>query len=161
MNITNQELLELSTQIERQGQIFYETLSKHITDPEIKEFIALMAREETLHEQQFKKLIDSKGDQSFGWENSQPLRGIINQYIETDLFPSADEVFEHLPEFEGIQKAMDFASNAETVSAEFYRLLQEACTDLETKTLIVLLEKAEQEHLKRIETIKKKYSLDS
>ena len=78
MNITNQELLQLSTKIERQGQVFYEALAKHITDPEIKEFITLMAREETLHEQQFKKLIDSKGDQTFGWEDSQPLRGIIN-----------------------------------------------------------------------------------
>ena len=60
-----------------------------------------------------------------------------------------------------MQKALDFARDAETVSAEFYHLLQEACTDLETKTLIVLLEKSEQEHLKRIEVIRKKYSLDS
>jgi rubrerythrin len=43
MNISNRELLGLSTKIESEGKVFYETLASHIDDPEVKEFLLLMA----------------------------------------------------------------------------------------------------------------------
>jgi len=157
MDITNQELLDLSTRIEREGLEFYTQLAKYIPDPEVKEVLELLAKEETMHETQFKKLLDLKGDCSFGWEDSDPLRNIINTHHETDIFPKVDEFFEHAPLLEGIRKAFDYALEVEKTSAEFYSLLQEACTDLETKTLILLLEKAEREHITRVAALREKY----
>lgn len=158
MDITNQELLELSTRIEREGLEFYTKLAELIPDPEVKEVLDLLAREETTHETQFKKLLDQKGDRSFGWENSEPLRNIINHHYQTDIFPKPEEFFEHIPQLEGIRKAFDYALEVEKTSAEFYGLLQEVCSDLETKTLILLLEKAEREHITRIQALREKYS---
>ena len=60
MNITNQELLEISLKIERDGKKFYSELAEKIKDKQVSEFFKLMAREEALHENQFKQMIESK-----------------------------------------------------------------------------------------------------
>ena len=136
---------------------FYNALAGHITDPEVKEFLLLMAREEGNHEIQFKKLLDEKGDNHYGWENDPNLRELIDTHYQTDIFPKLEDVIEHLPGYDGIKKAIESAIEAEKVSCEFYGLLQQACTNIESKTLLVLLEKVEQEHLERVEKIKERY----
>jgi len=157
MNINNKELLAISTKIEGEGKDFYIALAEHIHDPEVKEFLLLMAREEATHEIQFKKLLDEKGDTNYGWENDENLRELINTHYQTDIFPKLEDVIEHLPGYQGIQKAIESAIEAEKVSCEFYGLLQQACTDIESKTFLVLLEKVEQEHLERVEKIRDRY----
>lgn len=157
MNIDNKELLLLSTKIEGEGKDFYTALATHIDDPEVKEFLLLMAREEASHEVQFRKLLEEKGGSQYGWENDPNLRSLIKTHFQTDIFPRVDEIFEQLPKFQGINKALNFAVDAEKISCEFYGLLQESCTDIETKTFMVLLEKVEQEHLERVELIRDRY----
>jgi rubrerythrin len=157
MNITNKELLVLSAKIEGEGKDFYIALADHIHDPEVKEFLLLMAKEEANHEIQFKKLLDDKGDSQYGWENDENLRELINTHYQTDIFPQLDDVLVHLPGYQGIQKAIESALEAEKVSCEFYGLLQEACTDIESKTLLVMLEKVELEHLERVAKIRDRY----
>lgn len=161
MDIDNNELLVLSTKIEGEGKDFYAALATHIDDPEVKEFLLLMAREEANHEAQFRKLLDEKGDSQYGWEKDPNLRSLLNTHFQTDIFPKVDEIFEQLPEFQGINKALNFAVDAEKISCEFYGLLQESCTDIETKTFMVLLEKIEQEHLERVELLRKRYLAQS
>ena len=160
MNISNKELLVLSTKIESEGNKFYVGLADHIDDPEVKEFLLLMAKEEASHEIQFRKLLDEKGEHQFGWENHPNLRNLIDTHFQTDIFPRVDEIFSQLPKFQGILKAMNFAVEAEKISCEFYGLLQESCTDIETKTFMVMLEKVELEHLERVELLRDRY-LDS
>jgi len=157
MNISNKELLVLSTKIEGEGKTFYDALADQIDDPEVKEFLLLMAREEASHEVQFRKLLDEKGGSHYGWENDPNLRNLINTHFQTDIFPRVDEIFEELPKFQGINKALNFAIEAEKISCEFYGLLQESCTDIETKTFMVMLEKIEQEHLERVESLRDRY----
>ncbi len=161
MNIENKELLVLSTKIEGEGKDFYNALAEHMDDPEVKEFLLLMAREEASHEIQFRKLLDEKGASQYGWENDPNLRNLINTHFQTDIFPRVDEIFKELPKFQGINKALDFAIEAEKISCEFYGLLQESCRDIETKTFMVLLEKIEQEHLERVELLRERYLANS
>ena len=157
MDITNEELLEISTKIEREGKLFYSELAKHIEDSEVRGFLLTMSLEEAQHEKQFNKLLEDKGKSNYGWEENKPLKKLVSGFYETDIFPSIDEIFEQLPSFQGIQKALDFAIEAEKVSTEFYGLMQESCENIEGKTLLVLLEKAEQEHLEQVEAIRKHY----
>jgi len=58
---------------------------------------------------------------------------------------------------EGIEKALEFALEAEKVSAEFYGLLGEACEDIDIKTQLIKLELAESEHLKKVEFLAKRF----
>jgi rubrerythrin len=157
MDITNKELLEISTKIEQEGKVFYSELAKHVEDPEVKGFLHTMAKEEALHEKQFHQLLKDKGSDDYGWENNESLRTLAADIYKTDIFPSIDEIFEQLPNFQGIRKALDFALEAEKVSSEFYGLMQESCENIEGKTLLILLEIAEQEHLEQVEILRDRY----
>jgi len=154
MVVTNSELLELSIKIEREGQRFYNQLIKHVDDLKVKEFLKLMVKEEAAHEIHFKKMLETEGD--CGWENDEDLKKLIEESFQTDIFPPLEETLSQLPRFEGLEKAFDFAIEAENVAVEFYRILGKACSDFELKTNMLLLEKAELEHCKLVETLKKR-----
>ena len=154
MLVTNSELLELSIKIEREGQRFYAELAKHVDDPKVQEFLKLMVKEEAAHEIHFKKMLET--DKDFGWDSNEDLKKLIEESFQTDIFPPLEETLSQLPRFEGIEKAFDFAIEAEKVAVEFYRILGEACNDIELKTNMVLLEKAEMEHCNVVETLKKR-----
>jgi rubrerythrin len=157
MVISNKELLGISTRIERDGRLFYMELSKHVDDPIVKEFLLVMAKEEALHEIQFKEMLEEKGDQIYGWEDNQGLRDMVDKEFKTDIFPAIEEIMEQATKIKGIEKALDFAVEAETVAGEFYGLLVDMCNNIEVKTLLVLLEKAEHEHLERVQFLRKEF----
>ena len=154
MIATKSEILGLAVKIEREGRLFYSNLSKSIDDPTIRDFLKLMEKEEAAHEIHFKKLLETKD--IFGWENDVNLKQLIKEKFQTDIFPPLEEILEKLPHFEGLEKAFDFAIEAENVSVEFYRILGNACNDFKLKTNLLLLEKAELEHCKVVETLKKR-----
>ncbi len=154
MVVSNSELLELSIKIEREGQRFYSQLAEHVDDPKVQEFLKLMVKEEAAHEIHFKKMLET--DDDYGWENDEALKKLIKENFQTDIFPSLEETLAELPQFEGLEKAFDFAIEAEQVAAEFYRILGNSCNDFELKTNMLLLEKAEMEHCKVVETLKKR-----
>jgi rubrerythrin len=157
MNITNQELLGISLKIERDGKRFYSELAEKVTDPKVSEFFQIMAKEEALHENQFKNLIESKNIDRYGWEADIMLRKFIDKEFKTDIFPSTKEVMAQLPKTEGIEKALELAMNAERIVGEFFRLLHNSCDDIEIKTLLTILEKSEYEHLERVKSFKSRY----
>ena len=152
MIATKSEILGLAVKIEREGRLFYSKLSKSIDDPKVREFLKLMEKEEAAHEIHFKNLLETKD--IFGWENDENLQQLIKEKFQTDIFPPLEETLAQLPHFDGIEKAFNFAIEAEKISVEFYRLLGDACTDFEIKTQLALLEKAEREHLNVVETLK-------
>ena len=157
MIVSNQELLEASIQVERAGKAFYAELSKHVKDPTAREFLKVMAQEEALHEEQFKEILAEKGDEPYGWENEEKIRTLIDNQFKTDIFPSIEGIMSHVSEMEGIKKALDFATEAEKTSLEFYGLLREACEDIVIKVQLVKLEQAEIEHLKKIEFLGERF----
>jgi len=120
-----------------------------------------MAREEALHEKQFKRLIESKSHKRNGWENDSSLREFIDKEFQTDIFPPAQEVIDQLPAIGGIKKALEFAMEAERVVGEFFRLLHNSCDDIEIKTLLTVLEKSENEHLERVKAFKTRFLNES
>ncbi|HAK38224.1 MAG: ferritin family protein [Nitrospinaceae bacterium] len=157
MVISNKELLGISTRIERDGRLFYAELSKYAEDPTLKEFLQIMAKEEALHEIQFKEILEQKGDDVYGWEDHPGLRDLIDKEFLTDIFPSVDGIMEQASKLKGLEKALDFAVEAEKVAAEFYGLLAEMCNNIEVKTMLVLLEKAEHEHLQKVLSLRKEF----
>lgn len=154
--ITDNEILELSLRMEREGQAFYEGLSHHLHDPTLKAFVQQMHKEEIQHEKLIKTMLGKKGDQLYGWEDKKELHDFIDENFKNDIFPSLDDVIQDGSKFENLQKAVDFAIEAEMVSAEFYSLLGDFCDNLEAKTALLLLERAERDHIKEVLAIKSK-----
>jgi rubrerythrin len=151
---TNEEILEISLKIEQEGARFYHELAKHISDSKVNKFLIHMAKEEGEHEKRFKDLLSEKGDKPYGWEKDEKFRHLVDNIFQTDIFPKLKEVFSQLPEFEGFQKAIDFAIESEKISAEFYSLLGQNCINFEAKTALLLLEKEELEHLNYVQSLK-------
>lgn len=158
MNLTNEELLEISIKLERDGKRFYTELGNIVQDPVLKDFFRLMAREEAKHEKQFKKVFQAKQGKKLGWENNSSLREFIDREFQTDIFPSPIKTFQELPSISGIHKALDMAIEAERIAGEFFKLLQESCKDIEIKTLLTILEKLEAEHLEKVLSLKTRYT---
>lgn len=154
--ITDKEILELSLKMEREGQAFYEGLSQYIQDPDLKAFVQQMHKEEIQHEKLFKAMLGKKGDQLYGWEDKKELHDFIDENFKTDIFPPLNDVIQDGSKFDNLQKAVDFAIEAEMVSSEFYSLLGDYCDNLEAKTALLLLEKAEKDHIKEVLAIKDK-----
>ena len=152
MIATNSEILELAVKIEREGKRFYTELQQHVDDSKVREFLKLMEKEEAAHEIHFKKMLETDAD--LGWEQDEDLKQLITEKFQTDIFPPLEETLKELPRFEGLEKAFNFAIEAEKVATEFYRMLGDACTDVEIKTHLALLEKAELEHCNVVETLK-------
>ncbi|MBI5187140.1 MAG: ferritin family protein [Nitrospinae bacterium] len=161
MKITDTGILEISLKIEREGGEFYNKLAEHVADPKIKEFLLHLAKDEAQHEKQFKKMLREKGSSLYGWEKKKAIHKLIESQFQTDIFPKVNEIFARLPNFQGIQKAIDFAIEAERTSAEFYSLLGEFCDNIKAKTLLVMMEKAERDHLTQVLALKKQYLHDS
>lgn len=160
MDITNQELLEISLKIESDGKKFYSELAEIVADPKVRDFFKLMSREEALHEKQFKRLIELKGLERVSWENNPTLREFIDKEFRTDIFPPTKEIISQLPKIGGIQKALELAMDAERIVGEFFRLMHDSCDDIEIKTILTILEKAECEHLERVKSFKVKFLND-
>lgn len=156
--ITDREILDISLKIEREGQTFYQKLAELIPVPEIKEFLSVMANEETKHEKQFVKLIADKSGENYGWEDKPDLRATIQKIFETDIFPDLDEFQSSQGPFTSVGEAIEFAIEAEMISMEFYKLLGDYCENPDAKTVLVMLEKAEIEHLNFMKNLRKKYS---
>ena len=152
--ITGKEILEIALKIERDGKAYYKGLCNHVKNSDAKTFLEAMSKEESLHESQLKILFEEKGNKIFENENKDSLNEFIKTNFQTDIFPNIEEIFDSNSEFESLERAIDFAIDAENTSKEFYAILGEYCDDFEAKTALILLEKAESEHLKRISEIK-------
>jgi rubrerythrin len=159
MEITDADILKITIRIEREGANFYKDLAMHVTDANTKEFLLCMSKEESLHENQFQKILQSKNTNHYGWENQKRISDMIESQFQTDIFPKVDEIFRNFPKVKGFQKAVELAIEAEKVSGEFYSLLGEYCSNFETKTLLLSMEKNERDHLAQIEILKKTFSI--
>jgi rubrerythrin len=161
MDLNNEELLEISLKLERDGKRFYTELAKTVQDRVLKDFFKLMAREEAQHEKQFKNLLDSKKGKKLGWENNSSLRKFIDREFQTDIFPSPKKTLKELPSLGGIRKALDIAVESERIAGEFFQLLHASCNDIEIKTLLTILEKLEAEHLEKVLSLRKRFLNDN
>jgi len=153
MKVSNKELLDVSVNTEREAQAFYEELASHISDPMIRNYLLLMAKDEAHHENQFASLLEGKEGQKYGWENSLALREIIDKHLKPGLFPSLGGILTNLSKFKGVQKALIIAQNCEELAVKFYGTLRENCEDVETKAILITLESEEKSHCDYIQTV--------
>lgn len=156
--ITDQILLDVSVKIEQEGKSFYSKLADMVPSPEVKGFLELMAAEEVKHEKHFRKLLQDKDNQPYGWENRPEIKGLVLKMLQTDLFPLEIPPGEAEKNFQSITQALDFAIESEMVAIEFYRLLGDYCENMEAKTALAMLEGAETEHLHFVTGLREKYA---
>jgi len=146
MEVSNKKLLDMSVNIERETQAFYNELANHISDIIINKYLLLMTKGGAYHEKQFEGFLKEKGRLKYGWENSAALRKFIDKHLKEGLFPPLAEVLKNLSKFEGILKALTISKKCEELTVKFYGTLKKNCKDFETKTLLTTLEAKRKSH---------------
>ncbi len=147
MEIKNEELLDICVKSEEEGRVFYKELANHVSEPVVKDFLLIISKEEAKHKEHFKKILEEKGSQKYGWEDAPDLHKLVDKNCKQGLF---SELNWNLEKFEGgevIKIALGFAKKYEELSIEFYATLIKNCDDLETKALLIDLECEEKVHL--------------
>ena len=146
MKVSNKELLDISVNLERGAQEFYRDIAGHISEPLVKNYLLLLAKDEAHHENQFEKIMRGKGERKFGWEGSAVLREMIDIRLKPGHLPKFEDLYEDLPGFEEIQKALNFGLICEELSIEFYGTLRKFCEDSEIKATLIAMESEEKSH---------------
>lgn len=100
MEITDADILKIAIRIEREGANFYKDLAMYVTDANTKEFLLSMSKEESLHESQFHKILQSKNTSHYGWEKQKNISDMIEKQFQTDIFPDVEEIFNPKSEVE-------------------------------------------------------------
>lgn len=153
MPVSNKELLDISVNMEQEAQAFYQDLASHISEPIVKNYLLLMAKDEAHHENQFKNILEGKEHYKFGWEDCTALREMIDTRLKPGHLPKFEDLYEDLPGFESIQKALNFALIFEELAVEFYGAMREYCEDLETEVVLVVMESEEKSHRDYIQAL--------
>ena len=158
LEIKNREVLELFVKFVQEGQTLYKNLANYISDPMIKDSLLFMAAEEVQHEIQFKTILEEQRDRKYGWEDNHDFRELIDKHFQQDIFPKLNEILEHLPNFEGLQKALDFALKYEERVIELYATLRKCCMNYETKRLMIEMESDGKNHCDYIQKLIHKWN---
>ncbi|MFQ5444343.1 MAG: ferritin family protein [Nitrospinales bacterium] len=156
-HMTKQEILEIALKIEREEKQFFIELAKHVVKGKIKNFLLELAKESDGHEEEIKKLLGGNREKTYNRTNQKRNREFIETHFQTDILPSLEDIFIMAPEFQNIEKVLDFAAEKERVTAEFFWTLCQYCENFETKIALVQLEKIEYQHLDKIESIRDDY----
>ena len=152
MEVRNKKLLDISVNLERGSQEFYNELASHISNIITKKHLLLMARDGAHHEQQFESILEEKGCLNYGWENSPALLELIDKHLKQGPFPPLVGVLKNLSKFEGILKALTISKKCEELTIKFYGTLKKNCKDLETRALLSTLEAKRKSHCDFIQT---------
>ena len=114
------EVFQFAIQIEENGEHFYRELSKHVSDPDTKKFLELLANEEVKHGSTFKKLLST-------FEKYDPQENYPDEYFAYLKALVNNMIFEKAPLKEQIDKlktpkeAIRFAIQNEWESILYYQ----------------------------------------
>lgn len=132
-----QDVLSFAICLEQISQEFYRNLSKKTHTPSVSRYLEMLVKEEQLHEQHLKQLLDEQG-------------------IAADLSVSAQEVQCYIQAMDvpaelDYKKAVKLAMDKEKAAQMLYSVIAGVVDDPELKTLFQTLSEQEQNHMKFFE----------
>jgi rubrerythrin len=140
-NLTVGRAVEFAITTEQLGQDFYKRLTeKYADDNELSDLFAKLARDEEIHEAQFRELRDSLGTEEqreLEEGDSQYLRSISTAeifYGNNDPLSAADSVSDR-------EDALKLAHNLEKSTLLYYHSMKEALGQSDVLDRIIAMEK--------------------
>lgn len=139
--LTLKKCMELAVTTEQLGAKFYRDLAAKFEDnPEVKEVFSRLAKDELIHEAQFKKLADEvNGNGGILSESDQEY---LNAIVYSKYFDSA--TFEDAEKIDDPGQALVMAAAFEKATLLYYMVLRESLGDSPQLDAII---KAEKEHV--------------
>jgi len=147
------DVLQFAVRIEENGENFYRSVARTITDEEVAKLFNFLAEEEVRHRKIFAEMLEKTGKHEVAETYPGEYFQYLKAYVENLIFSSTME--KQLKNRKGVRKIMDFAIGRELDSITYY---------LETKSLVPgiqhgILEKIieeERSHFVRLSIMKEK-----
>ena len=151
-DFTAKEVIEMGVQIERNGFIFYELLSKKVTSEKVREIFEFLAGEEKRHVASFEKLLDSiqqyDPSEAYPDEYFAYMRELASEHV----FTMAEEGAKIADSINDNKKAVEIALKFEKDSVLFYEQMQKIVGE-EDKKIIQSLIYQEQQHVEKLKML--------
>lgn len=146
-NLTVRRAVEFAIQVERLGARFYEgQAEKHSGDPELRALFSTLARDEEIHEAQFRKLLAT-----LPADQQQELREGDREYLRAiataEMFYGDHEVLDPVDKVQTRDDALQRAFNLERASVLYYSAMRDV---LGPQPALESILRAEKEHMTRV-----------
>lgn len=142
---TVRKATEFAVRTEQLGAIFYKKMAKKFQDnAEMKEVFDLLARDEELHEQQFRKLLDRTEPDVSGKE--EPL-AVLRVMSMSQFFLGDEGLYGKPEELTNVKDALIRAFELEKATLQYYHAMKDVVGDDPTVNAII---KAEKNHLMKL-----------
>ncbi len=147
------EVFDIAIEIEENGKAFYEQAIALVDDPDVKELLADLARQEVEHKNKFLELkAGLPGPASAGtvYDPDQQVNEYLKMMADQHVFRTGEGVSDKLEAVGNATDALKMAIEFEKDTIIFFLSMQDATDEKKGRELIALLIKEEQEHLRRL-----------
>lgn len=142
---TVRKATEFAVRTEQLGAIFYKKMAKKFQDnAEMKEVFELLARDEELHEQQFRKLLERTEPDAPGEEE---LLTVLRVMSMSQFFLGDEGLYGKPDELTDVKSALIRAFELEKATLQYYNAMKDVVGDDPTVNAII---KAEKNHLMKL-----------
>lgn len=138
------EVIEMAKNIEKNGASFYKTQAEQVENPDLKEMLSRLSKEEQNHYQRFVDLaerIDEGVKKESNYVYDQDVSSYLQALVEFSVFPDEDVV-----EVGSVDQALLYATRAEKESIIFYQEMVSHNSG-ETEKMLKKLIQEEKQHL--------------
>ncbi|HEY3396930.1 MAG TPA: ferritin family protein [Armatimonadota bacterium] len=146
------EMVEIAVQLEQNGQGFYLAASLRAANPEAKQLLELLAREEERHERVFRAMQPVETEHRPPAGEPGERSAYIQALLEERLLPSEDLVAKVLPSLGGDAEVLNFALGFEKDTILFYYEMRHVMGGAHREIMddILTQEKSHVERLRRM-----------
>jgi rubrerythrin len=153
---SSHEHLAIAREMEEEGLAFYKAVAKQVADPDAKAMFLKLASDECRHISDIDRLAREREA-----DYIEDPDGLVGQYlrglIDTNVFPSLDEVPAIAASAKGVSKAIDIGIGAEKRAMDFYARTKNECGSAEAAETLSRLYAEEEQHLKALNALRRNY----
>lgn len=154
-NYSIQEIIEIAIEIEKNGELFYRTLSEYANTSKLRELFDYLSKEEKSHIAKFGKILSSAG----GYQISEVYyatnyMGYMKAIADERVFKSDTSAIEFARSMKKPEEAINAALGFEKESVLFLHELEAILSDSEDKEPIRRLLNEEREHIRKLSELK-------
>jgi rubrerythrin len=141
------EIFQFAIRIEKNGEMFYNTVSEQVDNEEVKELFKTLALEETKHRETYEGLLSKietyDPPESYPGEYFDYLRA----YADNHIFP-AEKVKKEIANITTAKEALDFAMAREIESILYYQELKNIVPENERSKIDSIIDEERRHYVK-------------
>ena len=151
---TIQEIVEIAIEIEKNGEVFYHTLSESSSTATIRDLFKHLSGEEKKHKVRFEEILKSVG----GYQISEiyyadEYMGYMKALADEQVFKKDISVLDVAKSLKSPKEAIELAIDFEKDSIIFLHEMQDIIDEDEKETIKKLLNE-ERDHIRRLSAMK-------